>query len=169
MAPVTFERVGKVYEDGTRALRDFDLAIADGEFMVLVGPSGCGKTTALRMVAGPGRYLLGDAAHRRPASQQCQSEGPGHRDGVAELRALPAPERGRQHRLLAQAEKLPKKEINAKVKAATMSWRIPRWPPTRAATLSSDCGPSTCPPRPTAGPGRRWSLTSIWSRRSALN
>jgi len=52
MATVAFESVGKVYDDGTRALRDFDLAIADGEFMVLVGPSGCGKTTALRMVAG---------------------------------------------------------------------------------------------------------------------
>ena len=52
MARVAFEAAGKVYDDGTRALRDFDLEIADGEFMVLVGPSGCGKTTALRMVAG---------------------------------------------------------------------------------------------------------------------
>jgi multiple sugar transport system ATP-binding protein len=41
-----------VYRDGTRALRDFDLEVADGEFMVFVGPSGCGKTTALRLVAG---------------------------------------------------------------------------------------------------------------------
>jgi len=52
MATVAFEGAGKVYDDGTRALRDFHLEIADGEFMVLVGPSGCGKTTALRMVAG---------------------------------------------------------------------------------------------------------------------
>ncbi len=52
MAGVTFEGVGKVYPDGTRAVSEMDLAIADGEFMVLVGPSGCGKTTALRMVAG---------------------------------------------------------------------------------------------------------------------
>ena len=52
MARVAFEHAGKVYEDGTRALADFNLEIADGEFMVLVGPSGCGKTTALRMVAG---------------------------------------------------------------------------------------------------------------------
>jgi multiple sugar transport system ATP-binding protein len=49
---VTFNDVGKVYPDGTRAVTDMDLEIADGEFMVLVGPSGCGKTTALRMVAG---------------------------------------------------------------------------------------------------------------------
>ena len=52
MAGVTFERVAKVYSDGTRAVDDLNLAIGDGEFMVLVGPSGCGKTTALRMVAG---------------------------------------------------------------------------------------------------------------------
>jgi multiple sugar transport system ATP-binding protein len=52
MADVTFEAVSKTYEDGTRAVRDLDLTIRDGEFMVLVGPSGCGKTTALRMVAG---------------------------------------------------------------------------------------------------------------------
>ena len=52
MGAVTFEGVGKVYADGTRAVTGMDLEIHDGEFMVLVGPSGCGKTTALRMVAG---------------------------------------------------------------------------------------------------------------------
>ncbi|HEX6763028.1 MAG TPA: sn-glycerol-3-phosphate ABC transporter ATP-binding protein UgpC [Gaiellaceae bacterium] len=52
MAEVTFDRVSKVYPDGTRAVDQISLDIADGEFMVLVGPSGCGKTTALRMVAG---------------------------------------------------------------------------------------------------------------------
>ena len=52
MAQVAFERVSKVYPDGTRAVNDVNLEIRDGEFMVLVGPSGCGKTTALRMVAG---------------------------------------------------------------------------------------------------------------------
>jgi multiple sugar transport system ATP-binding protein len=52
LAGVTFEGVGKVYADGTRAVSGMDLDIADDEFMVLVGPSGCGKTTALRMVAG---------------------------------------------------------------------------------------------------------------------
>src|SRR5256886_4822286 len=52
MAAVSFEGIGKIYADGTRAVNHLDLAIADGEFMVLVGPSGCGKTTALRMVAG---------------------------------------------------------------------------------------------------------------------
>src|SRR3954466_15084368 len=52
MAQVAFERVSKIYPDGTRAVNDITLDIQDGEFLVLVGPSGCGKTTALRMVAG---------------------------------------------------------------------------------------------------------------------
>jgi multiple sugar transport system ATP-binding protein len=52
MAAVAFERVSKVYADGTTAVHELQLGINDGEFMVLVGPSGCGKTTALRMVAG---------------------------------------------------------------------------------------------------------------------
>ena len=52
MASVVFDRVSKVFHDGTRAVDRLDLEVTDGEFMVLVGPSGCGKTTALRMVAG---------------------------------------------------------------------------------------------------------------------
>jgi multiple sugar transport system ATP-binding protein len=52
LADVTFDRVSKIYPDGTRAVNQISLDIKDGEFMVLVGPSGCGKTTALRMVAG---------------------------------------------------------------------------------------------------------------------
>ena len=52
MATVNLENVNKVYENGFHAVKDMNLNIADGEFMVLVGPSGCGKTTALRMVAG---------------------------------------------------------------------------------------------------------------------
>jgi multiple sugar transport system ATP-binding protein len=52
MARITMEGLGKVYEDGTRAVGDLDLEILDGEFLVLVGPSGCGKSTVLRMIAG---------------------------------------------------------------------------------------------------------------------
>ena len=52
MAGVTLDGVTKRYPDGTTAVNHLDLAIGDGEFVVLVGPSGCGKTTALRMIAG---------------------------------------------------------------------------------------------------------------------
>jgi multiple sugar transport system ATP-binding protein len=52
MATITLERLTKVYPNGFEAVHALDLAVTDGEFMVLVGPSGCGKTTALRMVAG---------------------------------------------------------------------------------------------------------------------
>ncbi len=52
MAGVTFSGVTKLFSDGTKAVSDMDLVIADGEFVVLVGPSGCGKSTALRMLAG---------------------------------------------------------------------------------------------------------------------
>ncbi|HYL40897.1 MAG TPA: sn-glycerol-3-phosphate ABC transporter ATP-binding protein UgpC [Candidatus Binatus sp.] len=51
MATVTFEDVTKRFGDFV-AVKNLDLAITDGEFMVLVGPSGCGKTTSLRMIAG---------------------------------------------------------------------------------------------------------------------
>ena len=51
MANVTFDNVNKVYGD-FHAVKDMNIEIGDGEFMVLVGPSGCGKTTALRMIAG---------------------------------------------------------------------------------------------------------------------
>jgi len=52
MATIVFDRVGKVYPGGTRAITDVNLGISDGEFLVLVGPSGCGKSTLLRMIAG---------------------------------------------------------------------------------------------------------------------
>ncbi|TYB42472.1 ABC transporter ATP-binding protein [Actinomadura chibensis] len=52
MGTIDIRGLGKVYPGGTRALRDLNLEIADGEFMIFVGPSGCGKTTALRMIAG---------------------------------------------------------------------------------------------------------------------
>jgi multiple sugar transport system ATP-binding protein len=52
MASVTLESVAKIYADNVYGVRDIDLNIADGEFLVLVGPSGCGKSTTLRMIAG---------------------------------------------------------------------------------------------------------------------
>src|SRR5690348_16476271 len=52
MSQITLNNITKRYPDGFEAVKDFNLDINDGEFMILVGPSGCGKSTALRMVAG---------------------------------------------------------------------------------------------------------------------
>ncbi|HEX8085069.1 MAG TPA: sn-glycerol-3-phosphate ABC transporter ATP-binding protein UgpC [Solirubrobacteraceae bacterium] len=52
MAEIKLRGVTKRYPDGTEAVKQMDLDIGDGEFMILVGPSGCGKSTALRMIAG---------------------------------------------------------------------------------------------------------------------
>jgi len=49
---VSLRNVGKTFERGTVALRGFDFAVREGEFVSLLGPSGCGKSTALRIVAG---------------------------------------------------------------------------------------------------------------------
>ena len=52
MATVSLKNVKKIYDNKVTAVHDFNLEIADKEFIVLVGPSGCGKSTTLRMVAG---------------------------------------------------------------------------------------------------------------------
>ena len=76
MASITVEVACRTYADGTRALDTVSLAVADGEFLVLVGPSGCGKSTLLRAVAGlegldSGRVLIGNAdVTRKPAGER---------------------------------------------------------------------------------------------------
>jgi multiple sugar transport system ATP-binding protein len=64
MAEIVLDKVTKKYPDGTIAVREVDVEIADGEFIILVGPSGCGKSTTLNMIAGledisSGRLLIG--------------------------------------------------------------------------------------------------------------
>lgn len=65
MAELKLEHLRKVYDSGNLAVEDFNMDIADGEFIVLVGPSGCGKSTTLRMIAGlegitEGKFLIGE-------------------------------------------------------------------------------------------------------------
>jgi len=65
MANVTLKNIYKVYEGGVTAVTNFNLEIADKEFIILVGPSGCGKSTTLRMIAGleeisKGELYIGD-------------------------------------------------------------------------------------------------------------
>ena len=60
MANVTLKSVFKRYTGGVTAVTDFNLDVADKEFVVLVGPSGCGKSTTLRMIAGLEEITDGD-------------------------------------------------------------------------------------------------------------
>ena len=52
MAFLKFDHIKKIYPNGFEAVKDFNLEVEKGEFIVFVGPSGCGKTTTLRMFAG---------------------------------------------------------------------------------------------------------------------
>ena len=52
MASLSLKNVNKIYDNNVQAVFDFNIEVADGEFIVLVGPSGCGKSTTLRMIAG---------------------------------------------------------------------------------------------------------------------
>ena len=52
MASLSLKGVQKIYPNGFHAVKDFNLEIADKEFIIFVGPSGCGKSTTLRMIAG---------------------------------------------------------------------------------------------------------------------
>ncbi len=64
MAEIKLENIVKRYPDGALAVDNFNMDIADGEFIILVGPSGCGKSTTLNMVAGleditAGKLIIG--------------------------------------------------------------------------------------------------------------
>jgi multiple sugar transport system ATP-binding protein len=60
MAEILLNNIWKRYPDGFEAVKDLNLHVRDGEFMILVGPSGCGKSTALRMIAGLEGITAGD-------------------------------------------------------------------------------------------------------------
>ena len=103
MAAIDMKNIVKKYGDGFPAVNDVSIDVADGEFMILVGPSGCGKSTLLRMIVGPRGHHLRRHDDRRQAGQRPGAARPQPRDGVPELRALPAPDRLREHRLPAAA------------------------------------------------------------------
>ena len=60
MAEIQLKNVSKIYSGNVKAVKNFNLDIKDGEFVVFVGPSGCGKSTTLRMIAGLEEISEGD-------------------------------------------------------------------------------------------------------------
>jgi len=60
VASLSLKNIKKVYDNGFEAVKDFNLEIADKEFIIFVGPSGCGKSTTLRMIAGLEDITSGD-------------------------------------------------------------------------------------------------------------
>lgn len=77
MAEIVLDHVNKRYPDGHTAVRDLNLTIADGEFLILVGPSGCGKTTTLNMIAGLEDISSGEL---RIAGERVNEKAPKDRD-----------------------------------------------------------------------------------------
>ena len=73
MAEILLRDVTKRYPDGTEAVKQVNLDIGDGEFMILVGPSGCGKSTALRMIAGLEDISDGERDERVDPAAHCGS------------------------------------------------------------------------------------------------
>lgn len=60
MAELVLDHIFKIYDKKVTAVKDFNLRVADKEFIVFVGPSGCGKSTTLRMIAGLEDISQGD-------------------------------------------------------------------------------------------------------------
>ncbi len=60
MSNLSLKHIYKVYPNGAKAVNDFNMQIADKEFIVFVGPSGCGKSTTLRMIAGLEEITAGE-------------------------------------------------------------------------------------------------------------
>ena len=147
-------RSGPHAVDGDRPRRR-----TEGEYLVLLGPSGCGKTTLLRMIAGleqptEGEVLIDGAGRHRPAAA-----GPQDRDGVPELRALPAQDRARQHRLPAEGRGHGR---------ATSARRRPSGRPScSASSASSTASPASSPAA--SGSGSRWPGRWCASRRSSCS
>ena len=77
MAEVEFRDVTRRYPGDVVALKNFNLTVADGEFLILVGPSGCGKSTALRLLAGLDKPTSGEI---RIGSTVVNGLAPGERD-----------------------------------------------------------------------------------------
>ena len=136
MATVSLEGINKVYENGFHAVKDLSVDIADGEFMVLVGPSGCGKTTALRMIAGLEDITSGIL---RIGGKEANDETPKERDiaMVFQNYALyPHMTVAENIGFALKLRKMPKDQLNAKVKEAADILGLTDWLDRKPGQLS---------------------------------
>ena len=136
MASIGLEDVTKVYSNGFEAVHDLDLDIADGELMVVVGPSGCGKTTVLRMIAGLEFITSGTV---RIGEQIVNDVSPRDRDiaMVFQSYALyPQMNVAQNIGFALRMKKVPKREIERRVKEAAHVLGITEWLDRKPAQLS---------------------------------
>jgi multiple sugar transport system ATP-binding protein len=118
VADIVLDGVVKRYPDGFEAVKDLNLEIADGEFMILVGPSGCGKSTALNMIAGLEDISAGEL---RIAGEVVNQKAPRDRDiaMVFQSYALYPHMTVRDNMAFAlKLAKTPKEEVDRKVNEA---------------------------------------------------
>jgi multiple sugar transport system ATP-binding protein len=136
MATVSLDKINKVYENGFHAVKDLSVDIAEGEFMVLVGPSGCGKSTALRMIAGLEDITSGIL---RIGGKEANDETPKERDiaMVFQNYALyPHMTVAENIGFALKLRKLPKDQLNAKVKEAADILGLTDWLDRKPGQLS---------------------------------
>ena len=104
MASLSLKNVTKAYPNGFVAVKDFNLEIADKEFVIFVGPSGCGKSTTLRMIAGLEDISSGELYIDGKLMNDVE---PKDRDrhGIPELRSVSPYVCLRQHGIRSETEK----------------------------------------------------------------
>ena len=145
----------KTYPDGTRAVEPLDLEIHDGEFVVSSGRPAAARRASLRMVAGLEEISRRRDPDRRPGREPPPAEGARHRDGVPELRALPAHGRLRQHGVRAP----PAAPAEGGDRAARAAGPRERWGSRRR------CARSRARCRAASASASRWAARSCASRR----
>ena len=136
MAEIVLEHITKRFPDGALAVDDFNLDIADGEFVILVGPSGCGKSTTLNMIAGLEDITSGEL---RIGGQVVNTKSPKDRDiaMVFQSYALYPHMTVRENMGFAlKLAKTPKNVINEKVEEAARILDLTQHLDRRPANLS---------------------------------
>lgn len=136
MASIKFNHVSKIYEGKTTVIQDLNLEIKDKEFVILVGPSGCGKSTTLRMIAGledvsAGELYIGD--------RLVNDVSPKDRDIAMVFQSYALYPHMSVYKNMAFAlklQKMPKDEIDKKVRAAAKMLDIEKYLSRKPKALS---------------------------------